>query len=146
MAALQATSLAKAGNRSAPGGTSVPNFGGLSMNQPNSFSRPDSGAQDINNHAFSPVSDLQASNQQLNVSPSYLSSFPLVFSCELSFNGPAPQSANERSSDTTDATQAFLSKWPHIHLQPTQCALATSPHWRSKPSWVRSKYITVEGA
>lgn len=29
MAALQATSLAKAGNRSAPGGTSVPYFGGL---------------------------------------------------------------------------------------------------------------------
>ena len=75
MAALQATSLAKAGNRSAPGGTSVPNFGGMSMNQPSPFPRSDSGAQQ-DNHAFSAVSDLQASNQQLNVSLAYLSSFP----------------------------------------------------------------------
>ncbi|KZT06860.1 uncharacterized protein LAESUDRAFT_759031 [Laetiporus sulphureus 93-53] len=38
MAALQATSLAKAGNRSAPGGTSVPYFGGL---VPQLLRRPD---------------------------------------------------------------------------------------------------------
>lgn len=65
MAALQATSLAKAANRSAPGGTSGPNFGGLSMNQLNSFSRSDT--QDSTHHPFP---DLQASNQHLNVSSS----------------------------------------------------------------------------
>ena len=38
MALLQATSLAKAGNRSAPGGTSASYFGGMSLNHSN---RPD---------------------------------------------------------------------------------------------------------
>ena len=63
MAALQATSLAKAGNRSAPGGTSAPYLGGMSTNQSLAHSRPDEG------HAFSPLLDLQAPNLPMNVRP-----------------------------------------------------------------------------
>ncbi|KAI0961434.1 hypothetical protein AcV7_000535 [Taiwanofungus camphoratus] len=66
MAALQATSLAKAGNRSAPGGTSVPYFGGMSMNQPHpGLSRPDA-PQELHSHAFGGLPDFQAPNQQPN--------------------------------------------------------------------------------
>lgn len=76
MAALQATSLAKAGNRSVPGATSgatsAPYFGGMSTNQTQLHSRPDS--QD--SHAFPPLPDLQAPIPPMNVRP-FLPSDPL---------------------------------------------------------------------
>ncbi|GBE78317.1 hypothetical protein SCP_0112020 [Sparassis crispa] len=54
MAALQATSLAKAGNRSAPGGTSVPYFGGM---QSSAHPRPD--APQDPRHSLGALSDFQ---------------------------------------------------------------------------------------
>nr|VWO96783.1 ARID domain-containing protein [Ganoderma boninense] len=60
MAALQATSLAKAANRSAPGGTSAAYFGGMSTNQSNSLSAPH------DSHPFAPLPDLQAPNPHMN--------------------------------------------------------------------------------
>ncbi|KAI0757114.1 hypothetical protein C8Q80DRAFT_1265086 [Daedaleopsis nitida] len=63
MAALQATSLAKAGNRSAPGGTSAGYFGGMASSETAAHSRPD------DSHAFPPLPDLQAPNPHMNVRP-----------------------------------------------------------------------------
>lgn len=63
MAALQATSLAKAANRSVPGGTSAPYFGGLSSNQ---HSRPDHPNSASDGHAFP---DSQLPHNFMNVSP-----------------------------------------------------------------------------
>ncbi|RDX55986.1 hypothetical protein OH76DRAFT_586460 [Lentinus brumalis] len=60
MAALQATSVAKAANRSAPGGTSAGYFGGMATNQSSSLSRPD------DSHPFPPLSDPQAPNTPMN--------------------------------------------------------------------------------
>lgn len=70
MAALQATSLAKAANRSAPGGTSASYFGGMSINSP---TRPDlsSGQEIMNgNPSFPPsgMTGFQAQQHLPNVS------------------------------------------------------------------------------
>lgn len=61
MAALQATSIAKAGNRYAPGGVSSASyFGGLSTHQ---LSRPEASAStELNNNAF-PSAALQPGQQ-----------------------------------------------------------------------------------
>lgn len=67
MAALQATSLAKSANRSAPGGvTSASYFGGLSAHQ---LSRPDSSSssQEPNHFSFSGLPNSQAQGPSANV-------------------------------------------------------------------------------
>ncbi|KAL4243558.1 hypothetical protein ABKN59_001121 [Abortiporus biennis] len=63
MALLQATSLAKAGNRSAPGGTSASYFGGMSLNN---SSRPDSSSPQDMNAAPAPggLPNFQGQSQQ----------------------------------------------------------------------------------
>ncbi|KAJ3529358.1 hypothetical protein NM688_g7866 [Phlebia brevispora] len=66
MAALQATSLAKVANRSAPGGvTSASYFGGLSAHQ---LSRPDSSSssQETSNFPFPGLSNLQTHGPSTN--------------------------------------------------------------------------------
>lgn len=68
MALLQATSLAKAGNRSAPGGTSASYFGGMSLNNSN---RPDPAlGQEMNPSSFATVPGMSfpAQSHQSNVS------------------------------------------------------------------------------
>ncbi|OCH96516.1 hypothetical protein OBBRIDRAFT_765320 [Obba rivulosa] len=65
MAMLQAASIAKAANRSAPGGTSVPYFGGLSTAQPAAPPRHDP-PQDVSAHAPSGLPDFQIPNHQQN--------------------------------------------------------------------------------
>ncbi|CAL1696053.1 unnamed protein product [Somion occarium] len=69
MAALQATSLAKVGNRSAPGGTSAGYFGGMSINNPNR-SDPAMG-QEMNATAFAtmPSVSFPAQSQPPNPQP-----------------------------------------------------------------------------
>ncbi|KAH8100630.1 hypothetical protein BXZ70DRAFT_938118 [Cristinia sonorae] len=99
MAALQATSLAKAANRSAPGGTSASYFGGMSSNNP---TRPDlSSGQDImNGNQPFPPNAMPAFQAQQHNQPS-----------------PHPNPAGMQQSSHHSRKRSFLNGMASIMLQ-----------------------------
>lgn len=142
MAALQATSLAKAANRSAPGGTSAAYFGGMSTNQSNSLSAPH------DSHPFAPLSDLQAPNPPMNVRPSPPLPPPAVAYALLpSFSGPrAPAAAQQccHAAGNPQAAQAQLAEWPCLSHGSTWDAPSPSAHRRPLPAQLRSCQHAME--
>ena len=119
MAALQATSLAKAANRSAPGGTSASYFGGMSINNP---TRPDpsSGQEIMNgNPPFPPsgMSGFQAQQHLPNVSRSTSPLSPL-YVVSMSYQVPChssqpvlPTQPSCSSSRIINASGLFSAAW-----------------------------------
>lgn len=143
MAALQATSIAKAGNRSAPGGvTSASYFGGLSTHQmPRSASDSSLGAEPTASHPFQQV---PGSGPALIVTVFLL----LLVVCAVADCAAASQhepcSTSTTAANSSSTTQTKLSPWPRqCHAAARYAASATANRYPLSIH-VRPFKLTVE--
>jgi hypothetical protein len=134
MAALQATSIAKAGNRSAPGGvTSASYFGGLSTHQmPRSASNPS-----LEPTAGPPL--LQGNSPSHNVT----CSLPL-FVLPVVAHSCTEHEHRATTTATVPAAQEELPPWSRQRHDTACCPIAATAHRRALPTRLRPHELALE--